>query len=47
MVRPRIVIDPAVFHAIKPGMTPTEVEALIGGAPGDYTGGAFGVLRFT
>jgi hypothetical protein len=45
--RQKLAIDHTTLDAIEIGMTQAEVEARIGGPPGDYTSGRFGVMRFT
>lgn len=37
LAHPRVSISQATCDKIKPGMTRAEVEALIGGPPGDYS----------
>ena len=39
IVRPKPVITPERVRLIQEGMTQREVEALLGGPPGDYAGG--------
>jgi hypothetical protein len=39
IVRPKPVITPERVRLIEEGMTRSEVEALLGGPPGDYSGG--------
>ena len=45
--RQQLAIGQAAFDAIEIGMTQESVESMLGGPPGDYTNGRFGVLQLT
>jgi hypothetical protein len=47
MVRAGPAIDHEALNAINLGMSQAEVERIIGGPPGDYARGLYGVMRFT